>query len=719
MYTRNDSDTATVVHGDFNGDGHQDILTNGTPAVYTSQPYLFFGHGNGSFGVPIAVINAAVTVTTQAAVADLNGDGKDDIASSDGTTLSVNLSNGDDTFRTALTALTQISGEQGSHRVAFADLNGDGLPDLVYTTTNNLAVATGRGDGTFNPAVFYNIPAVAGAQNRSPGSPAIGDFDGDSRLDIAVLVSTGPAYAQSQDPTQIFTFYRQGSATSLDANGFTAAVASPVSVHSYVDFFAADVDGDGRADAIADDDGNLYNERFGNAIGVFLGMANRTFSAESNFVAGTGLASLLIADLDRNGLPDLLAANGDYNELGNSFTVLLNETPAVTIPVSQIATATTASVSPNPSTYGQPVIFTTHVTPATSTGLVPTGTVLFTFCRGATTLVTLDAKGSASFTTPTGSEIAEPVGSCPFTAAYRGDANFLASISPSEPYVVTPAPSTTTITAQPDPAFSSQQVSLRAVIQGVPSPTASPVTGQPIPPGVLQSTGTVQFLDGGTVLGSAIIGSGTATFTTNSLAVGTHTITATYSGDANLSGSSGSTSEVILPSSFTLALSPGSLSFEAGKNGSTTVTLTSLGAYTGTLTLSYGTLPSGMSASFGPVSIPLSAGKSGTSTLSIGTALVAMDRSRADNRTLALATLSPAALAGLALLWLPTHRRRRIALSLLTLSASIFLVGVVGCTTVKAPFSSLAPGTYTVPVTATNPLTQDKQSANLIVVITP
>lgn len=80
--------------------------------------------------------------------------------------------------------------------------------------------------------------------------------------------------------------------------------------------------------------------------------------------------------------------------------------------------------------------------------------------------------------------------------------------------------------------------------------------------------------------------------------------------------------------------------------------------------------------------------------------------------------LSPAALAGFALFWFPAHRRRRIVLILLTFSASVLLFGAVGCTTVKAPYSSLAPGTYTILVIATNSLTQDKQSANLIVVIT-
>lgn len=209
------------------------------------------------------------------------------------------------------------------------------------------------------------------------------------------------------------------------------------------------------------------------------------------------------------------------------------------------------------------------------------------------------------------------------TATFQDDANFLASTSPSELYVVTPAPSIATSNAQPNPAFSSQSVNLQAVIQGIPSPTANPVTGQPVPPAILQRTGRVQFLDGATVLGSATIYRGTATFTTNSLAVGTHTITATYSGDANLSESSGSTSEAILPSSFALGLSPGSLIFETGKGGSITVTLTSLGAYAGTLTLSYGTLPSSMSASFSPVSVSLSAGDSGTSKLFIGTAMVA------------------------------------------------------------------------------------------------
>ncbi len=61
------------------------------------------------------------------------------------------------------------------------------------------------------------------------------------------------------------------------------------------------------------------------------------------------------------------------------------------VTVNGLPTTTTVAVSPNPSTYGQPVIFSAHVAPVTPNRAVPTGKVTVTFCRGATIVATLDA----------------------------------------------------------------------------------------------------------------------------------------------------------------------------------------------------------------------------------------------------------------------------------------------------------------------------------------
>ena len=91
------------------------------------------------------------------------------------------------------------------------------------------------------------------------------------------------------------------------------------------------------------------------------------------------------------------------------------------------------------------------------------------------------------------------------------------------------AGTTTALTASPSPATSSQTVTLTATVAAV-----APGSGTP--------TGTVTFLDGATVLGSVSLDSaGTAVFSTSSLASGTHTLTASYGGDANFTASTSTT----------------------------------------------------------------------------------------------------------------------------------------------------------------------------------
>ena len=181
---------------------------------------------------------------------------------------------------------------------------------------------------------------------------------------------------------------------------------------------------------------------------------------------------------------------------------------------------------PNPSVTGQTVTFTATVAATAPGAGTPTGTV--DFLEGATTLassVTLNGSDQATFTT---SSLA--VGSHTITADYSGDTNFTASTGDDSaaPQVVNQASTTTTVASVPNPSVFGQTVTFTATV----APTA---------PGAGTPTGTVNFLEGATTLASSVTlnGSDQATFTTSSLAVGSHTITANYSGDTNFSASTG------------------------------------------------------------------------------------------------------------------------------------------------------------------------------------
>ncbi len=175
------------------------------------------------------------------------------------------------------------------------------------------------------------------------------------------------------------------------------------------------------------------------------------------------------------------------------------------------ASTTTLTSSANPSVVGQPVTFTATVS---STAGTPTGNV--TFSRDGTSLGTVALSGGqAAVTTST-----LAVGPHTITAEYRGDVNSQPS-SDTLIQTVNKAATTTTLTSAPNPSTFGQPTTLTATV------TVNP-------PGAGTPTGTVTFRRGAIVLGTtALDGTGHASLTTSGLQVGSNTLTASYSGDAN------------------------------------------------------------------------------------------------------------------------------------------------------------------------------------------
>jgi hypothetical protein len=218
----------------------------------------------------------------QPVIADLNGDGKPDLATADSlkAKVSVLLNRGDGSFEPRHDYAT-------GHSVAAAaaDLNGDGAPDLVGWTSNTVSVLLNRGDGSFEPRHDYAIAAGAGAV-------AIADLNGDDKPDLAFA---------SPKAVSVLLNRRDGS--------FEPRRDYAIAGFEYAPFphlEPIDLNGDGRPELVS---WTTSRDPIGGAptVSVFLNRGDGSFEPRHDYTTG-GLNSLAITDLNGDDRPDLATA---------------------------------------------------------------------------------------------------------------------------------------------------------------------------------------------------------------------------------------------------------------------------------------------------------------------------------------------------------------------------------------------------------------------------
>jgi len=222
-----------VAIADVNGDGLPDIIS----ADFNVS--LFVQAAPGTFSTPIALYPGGASWV---AVGDLNGDGTTDVALTDNVGVKILTHLGDaasTTYSAAVAVYTDYGppGSWGNNLIAVADVNGDGLNDLVITDLypyggSSPAVAillqNASSRGTFLPPVSYPI-----AGESVPQSIAVADVNGDGLLDVIV----GGSYAVSvllQNPSSPGTFAPTANYGATNAN----------------EIAVADINGDGRPDIV-------------------------------------------------------------------------------------------------------------------------------------------------------------------------------------------------------------------------------------------------------------------------------------------------------------------------------------------------------------------------------------------------------------------------------------------------------------------------------------
>lgn len=279
-----------VAVGDFNADGFEDLAVaddNGSAVA------VLLGDGSGGFTPAAGSPFAAGTNPNSIVAGDFNGDGMQDLATtnigSDDVTLL--LGNGSGGF--TLAPHFQLAPNSNPAAAAVGDFNGDGMPDLAVVTGGNVVVLLGNGLGGFTQAAGGPFPVANG-----PYWTVVGDFNGDGKLDVAV------ANESSHDVTVLLG---DGS------GGFMQAAGSPSPGGALA---AADFNGDGIPDLAVVD---YYDYD----IALVLGSGSGTFNTArfSPFLTGGGPDGVVAGDFNGDGIEDVAIAN----LYDGTVTVLLGE----------------------------------------------------------------------------------------------------------------------------------------------------------------------------------------------------------------------------------------------------------------------------------------------------------------------------------------------------------------------------------------------------------
>jgi hypothetical protein len=301
----------SVAVGDLNGDGLTDLVVADSNANAVSVLL-----NQTTPGGPLNFTNHVDFATGQSpdsvAVADLNGDGKPDVAVADGSFsgyVSVLLNQtAPGSASPQLAAHVDFAAGSLPKSVAVADLNGDGKPDLVVANeySNSVSVFLNMTTpGAAAPSFAANVDFATGSL---PDAVTVKDLNGDGKLDVIVANN-------SSTVSVLLNTTMPGTAPSFAAHMDSATGQTPTSVA------AADFNGDGLPDLVT---ANFTD----NTVSVLLNTTVLGAATvvpdfpQTTFATGTEPLSVVVRDLNGDGKPDLLITN--YGD--NTASVLLNTT---------------------------------------------------------------------------------------------------------------------------------------------------------------------------------------------------------------------------------------------------------------------------------------------------------------------------------------------------------------------------------------------------------
>ena len=405
--------------------------------------------------------------------------------------------------------------------VTVSPSTGDIFGQSVTFTANVAVASPGAGaPPTATPSAFQDNGVVFGTGNLSAGQASFTITSLNAGVHSITAVYNGDTnFAASTGllngtPTNNYIVGQASTITGLSASpSSNDTYGQSVTLQATVAVVFPGVGTPGNGDVVTFYDGvaTLGTGTLSNGI---------AFLTTTNLIAGTHTLSATFG--------------GDTNFA--SSTGSLNGVAANNFTVNQANTTTTLSASPiTGDVSGESVTFTAAVNAVAPGAGVPANGDIVTFKDGTNTLGNgIVSNGVATFTTT-----ALSVGTHSISAAFVGDGNFAVSSAglngvPFNNYTVAQANTVTTVTSTPVSGdVFGQAVTFTAAIAAVAPGAGAPSNGD-----------AITFKDGGTPIGTGSISGGIATFTTSSLIVGSHTISASFSGDANFTASAGNLNNV-------------------------------------------------------------------------------------------------------------------------------------------------------------------------------
>lgn len=744
-----------IVSGDFNHDGNLDVAITAGDVIS-----VFYGKGDGSFTAGPSY--ASVHNEGHLFAIDMDGDGNLDLMTGDGGNglyggdplmpYAVYLLMGkpDGTFVGAQSLPFTNNGAN------FADLNGDGNLDAVgpiqpnLNTTPSFVTYLGTSSGIFALGSVLNLPSTGAHAVYAVNSYVVADFNGDGKPDLLFEPETASNYGWGAG----FDFAPgngDGSFGTLTFAGLPSFVPpGDTDTNPYITgLFTADFNHDGKADILytffdqSAKSGNYlqgYAVQLGNGDGTLKApVITYTYNSPQIPASSSPLSSVAkIADINNDGIPDLFTITQTSSTMNQLQLYLGKGDGSFAAPVA-------ISAADNPQGWGPVALGDLNgdgKLDLVSLGKSSTGGELAvslgngngTF--GVPTKLAIGSLGSASvavadFNGDGKLDVALTGMNLPYAGVFLGNGDgTLQTIALSSTNTVAPGLSIPFVAGGISSVYDfnndgvpdlvaggtillkgpSAAATTNASTIGLNASATSIQTGQNITLTATVSapsgnstvpTGTVSFADGANSLGTvALNASGVATLSTASLAAGSHSITATYSGDTNFAGSTSAAIAIVVqappPPSFGISLNPTSGTVSGSGTVISTLSLTPANGFSAAVRFVCSGLPADSTCSFSPSTVTSSGSVAATTlTITTGTSAAAV------RNIPGIGAAAVTALAGLFAFWIPGRRRR---LCLLGIIAGIMIALTGGCGGSKhATASTTTPaGTSQVIVTATS-----------------